>query len=163
MESINTNSLMAILAGGLIIGMDMLNLIPNNISCKLSNKRLQLILGVGIFVAAYFDISAAIVIACILYVSLNDKDVDNSSNSEENKVKVKSKVKENSESDVNGIELVEKSGDNVLPTQDNSAPQESELKEEDVELPDGVDPTMLNKEDLSELVGLGDSEMAKAL
>lgn len=79
MEQIDKVSLISIVLATTIIGVDLLNIkLPTQITEKLSNKNTQIALGIAIIIASYYHLPSAIVIASLLYLSLNDdKQINN--------------------------------------------------------------------------------------
>lgn len=72
MESFDNVSMSALVISGCILAIDFLNLpLPSTVSNTLSNKVLQVVLGVCIVISAYYHLPTSIVLSSVLYVSLN--------------------------------------------------------------------------------------------
>ena len=169
MESIDRVSMIAIVTAAAVIGVDMMNMMPSVVSSAISGQVAQVVLGVGVVVASYYHLPTAIVLAAVLYVSLNQTEEPVAVVVEEDKEKTKQDdsmlmpLEEANNTGVPGVASMDMAGDNVLPTQDNSAPEETATEEVVQEVREGVDPTMVNAEDLSNVGGFGGVDMADAL
>jgi len=162
------------LAGG-IIAADMMNVsMPDMVSSTLSNQMFQVVLGVGVVVSAYYHLPTAIVLAAVLYVALNrpsevsqpTEQSNNDEKKEENGSHTTLSVagKDVNNTGVPGIpsEPSMEPVENPLPTQDNSAPEQTATHvEEPVAEP--ADPTLVNKENLEKVSGFGGNDMAPSL
>lgn len=73
MEQIDKVSLISIAIAVSIIAVDLFGIqLPTNLTSKLTNKNTQIALGVGIIIASYYHLPTSIVLASLLYLSLND-------------------------------------------------------------------------------------------
>lgn len=174
MESINRVSIMSIVIAVIVIGADMMNIIPSVVSTAISGQIAQVVLGVGVVVASAYHLPTAIVLSSLLYVSLNQTEIkveDDLDVSKNNSVKKESKYEDSmlselenvNETGIPGVASIDIADDNVLPTQDNSAPNETETDTKIKDVIDGVEPTMINAEDLSLVSGFSGVDMAEVL
>ena len=133
MENLKNISLPHTAVAATLLVLNHLDLIPCVVTDVLQNKMVKIALAAGVVATSYKSVENAVVLASILYVSLNS-----TVNVEEEVVEVveeKDVVEEFN--DVTGIESdpdLEPSSD-PLPTQDNSAPTES------IEIPETPTPS----------------------
>lgn len=163
-------SMIALLVSGVILGADMMNMIA--VPPMFLSQTYKIILSGLVIIASYYHLPTAIVLASLLYVILNQEVVVEAPKKEQ-----KPKEEHGShtvlnlpEGEVNNtgtpgvfsdpeLESVE----HPLPTQDNSAPQETSTQVEKPIIADVEDPTLINQENLDSLVGMGENDLAPAL
>lgn len=167
---LDRESMISVVAAGAIVGTDMMGMMPAMVRDQLSGDVAKLVLGVGVVVAAYYHLPTAIVLASLLYVALNPTEQtkpepvqeveDEETKQDDSMLKP---LEGANETGVPGVASMDMADGEVLPTQDNSAPKETATEEKVEEVREGVDPTMLNNEDLTNVGGIGGNDMAPAL
>ena len=167
MESLDTVSKISLFVSGCVLAIDIMDItLPNMITKHLANQMLQIVLGIGVIVSSCYHLPTAIILASVLYLALNQK--------KEQKVSKKTKEKSvtlNSNESVNNTGVPGMPSDpdmepveNPLPTQDNSAPEETATQVADVESQEELeDLTLVNKENLDKISGFGGNDMAPLL
>lgn len=175
MQSLDNMSMASLALAGGIIAADMMDVsMPVMVSSTLSNQMFQVVLGVGVVVAAYYHLPTAIVLAAVLYVSLNQQAESVKPSSEDDEVEETEQSGSHTTLSVAGVD-VNNTGvpgvpsepsmepvENPLPTQDNSAPKETATNVVEAE-GEPADPTLVNKEDLEKVSGFGGNDMAPTI
>ncbi|ADO67349.1 hypothetical protein crov315 [Cafeteria roenbergensis virus] len=173
MESFDNVSMSALVIAGGILAIDFLNIpLPTTVSNTLSNKMLQVVLGVSIVVAAYYHLPTAIILSAVLYVSLNLNPTNLSDQPTDTGAVLENgshTVLDLNTDDVNNtgvpgvfsdpsLEPV----DNPLPTQDNTF-NNSSLKESTTEHENKTKTDTQNVENLENISGYIGTDMAPSL
>ena len=165
-------SMMSMIAAGAIVGADMMGYLPSMLTEQLSGDVAKIVLGVGVVVSAYYHLPTAIVLASVLYVSLNQQEevapieestVEEAVEETKQEDSMLMPLEDANETGVQGVVSMDMAEGEVLPTQDNSAPAETATEQVVQEVGEGVDPTMVNAEDLSQVLGISGNDMAPAL
>lgn len=175
MESIDSVSLMSLIVAGGVLAIDLIKVpLPTNVTQMLSNQVFKVVVGVAVVVASYYHLPTAIILAAVLYLSLNQH-----SNSVSNAIKVSSTQVATKESEQPGSHTVLNlppgeinntgapgfySNPNLepsefpLPTQDNSAPVATDASDAS----DAGDATQ-NQDNIESVIAFGGNDMAPSL
>ena len=162
MENLKNVSLVHAGVAGAILAADLLDMVPSMVSNLLANKIVQVVLAVGVLASSYYSVENAVVLAALLYISLNQEAVSAPTPAPAEAEAEASPVPEVNNTGVRGVESepeMEPVAD-PLPTQDNTSTAVESVVEAPA-TPAPEDATLVNKEDLSSLEGFtGVNDMA---